>query len=143
MTKDELETIVDRVAVNWNQYQDQVQRRGAYKVWFHFLERFDYKTVSRYIDELAMTAQWPPRPGDVAGELLWRETGVAPPPKIAWNIYQETRDNLERGVDPGDIDPVIAKAMREMQYVKPDRQVFYAFYDDARGQYLMDVIENG
>jgi len=141
VTKEELQAIVDRVSINWNVYEMPTRRKGAYKVWWHFLSDLDFDLVSKYVDERALAGDYPPRPGDVRGELIYRKTGIAPPTKQAWVEFQKARSDLESGVDPGNLDPIVAKTMKEMGR-NNQRDVFFRLYDDNRGEYFANELDS-
>jgi hypothetical protein len=137
MTKDELADFVKIAYATFNENLNEMDRKWVYRAWFGILHDISYDDARAAFTQIATTARFLPRPGEVRRRAIDNAstTPKPPDPYAAWGILQE----IIRDVNSGNINqtpkhPALVEAMKRLgdglggMHTNGDREVFVRVY---------------
>lgn len=153
MTKSELEEIVERIFLSWNQKVPTVkeERQRLLKAWWRPLNDLDSDQVNRAIDSLLVTDTYMPNPGAVRRHAVLYKKSAAPAPSAleGWVAFQSTAQAASSGqYVEVDLHPCIREAIRRLggtasysMHTNGDRQAFIEVYNTVAEEWMRKLLE--
>jgi hypothetical protein len=99
MTKKELETLVRYIYATFNVQLMKVDEKTVLRAWWNMLDDLEYDVAADAFTNLAIYADFLPRPGEVRRAAIDLMVGedMYPEPATAWGILQAMRKATEGG----------------------------------------------
>lgn len=153
MNKKELETIVDRIFISFNQRLPAVEgeRQRVLRAWWRILSDLDPDVVETAVDDLVMTETFLPTPGAVRRKSIMR--GSQPPPAAleAWATLQTVAHASESGQFlEVNIHPCLRETINRLggtasygMRTNGDRASFIHVYDAVVEEWTMKLLKIG
>lgn len=153
MTKSELEEIVERIFLSWNQKVPTVKedRQRLLKAWWRPLNDLDSIQVNRAIDALIVTDTYMPNPGAVRRHAILsnQQLSLAPSALEAWAAFQSMAQAASSGqYVEVDLHPSIREVIRRLggtasysMHTNGDRQAFIEVYNTVAEEWTRKLLE--
>lgn len=146
MTKVELEEIVERVFLTWNQKMPTVQaeRQRLLRVWWRVLHDLDSQDVHSSIDALLLTDTYMPNLGEIRRRSFLSKIEAAPHALEAWTELQKIGQAAASGqyLEPN-LHPCLKEAIRRLggtacysMHTNGDRLAFTEVYNTVVEDWL-------
>lgn len=151
MTKSELEEIVERIFLSWNQKVPTVkeERQRLLKAWWRPLNDLTADQVNAAIDSLLVTDTYMPNPGLVRRRSFLSNEQQVPSALEAWASFQTISAAASTGQFlEVDLHPCIREAIRRLggtasysMHTNGDRQAFIEVYNTVAEDWLRKLLE--
>jgi hypothetical protein len=150
MTKAELEEIVERVFISWNQKVPTVreERQRLLKAWWRPLNDLTADQVNQAVDALLVTDTYMPNPGAVRRHSILSSQSASPSALEAWASFQSVAQAASNGqYVEVDLHPCTKEVIRRLggtasysMHTNGDRQAFIEVYNTVAEEWLRTVL---